>query len=270
MKLGADILFESRVRLLEGSRVGLIVNPASINSRYEHTADLFHSHHWIKLTALFGPQHGIRGETQDNMIEWQTFRDKRTGLPAYSLYGETRKPLPEMLAGVDVLVFDVPDVPGELIVVAERDDGVRAFGDVLGRLGPTGRIAVGDRTRAETTLELQRAAGGDLVAGSRLVNVLRRVKSQEELAVMEQACAIAERTMAAVTPAVVPGTTMLDLLDIVERELRANGSRTASFPTHVFTGDLVLDSGGLVPVAFVVRHTDGEVVVDPPDGLLEL
>ncbi|HST20961.1 MAG TPA: DUF1343 domain-containing protein [Blastocatellia bacterium] len=110
MKLGLEVLLESYVHLFDGARVGLIVNPASINSRFDHAADLFHKHERINLTALFGPQHGIRGETQDDMIEWQTFRDKRTGLPAYSLYGETRKPTPEMLAGVDVLVFDVQDV----------------------------------------------------------------------------------------------------------------------------------------------------------------
>ncbi len=110
VKTGLEILLESKVGLLEGSRVGLIVNPASINSRFEHAADLFHQHPQIKLTGLFGPQHGIRGETQDNMIEWQTFRDPRTALPAYSLYGEERKPTPEMLADVDVLVFDIQDV----------------------------------------------------------------------------------------------------------------------------------------------------------------
>ena len=110
MKSGLEVLLDSRLNLLEGARVGLIVNPASINSRFEHAADLFYREKRIKLTALFGPQHGIRGETQDNMIEWQTFRDKRTGLPAYSLYGETRKPTPEMLADVDALVFDVQDV----------------------------------------------------------------------------------------------------------------------------------------------------------------
>lgn len=110
VETGLEIFLESKVGLLGGARVGLIVNPASINSRFEHTADLFHQHPQIRLTALFGPQHGIRGETQDNMIEWQTFRDKRTALPAYSLYGETRKPTPEMLADVDVLVFDVQDV----------------------------------------------------------------------------------------------------------------------------------------------------------------
>ncbi len=110
MKLGLEVLLESHLDLLDGQRVGLIVNPASINSRFEHAADLFYREKRINLTSLFGPQHGIRGETQDNMIEWQSFRDSRTGLPAYSLYGETRKPTPEMLADVDALVFDVQDV----------------------------------------------------------------------------------------------------------------------------------------------------------------
>jgi uncharacterized protein YbbC (DUF1343 family) len=110
MKTGLEALLESHLHLLDGARAGLIVNPASINSDFKHAADLFHEHKRINLTALFGPQHGIRGETQDNMIEWQAFRDKKTGLPAYSLYGETRKPTPEMLAGIDALVFDVQDV----------------------------------------------------------------------------------------------------------------------------------------------------------------
>lgn len=110
VKIGLETLLESKLDLLKGSRVGLIVNPSSINSRFEQAADLFHQHPEINLTALFGPQHGIRGETQDNMIEWQTFRDKRTGLPAYSLYGETRKPAAAVLSDVDVLVFDIQDV----------------------------------------------------------------------------------------------------------------------------------------------------------------
>ncbi|HET8676673.1 MAG TPA: DUF1343 domain-containing protein, partial [Blastocatellia bacterium] len=110
MKTGLDVLLESRLSVLDGARVGLIVNPASINSSFIHAADLFHQEERIKLTALFGPQHGIRGETQDDMIEWQSFTDRRTGLPAYSLYGETRKPTAEMLSGVDALVFDVQDV----------------------------------------------------------------------------------------------------------------------------------------------------------------
>src|SRR3954452_21548056 len=107
---GLEILLNSRLDLLDDQRVGLICHPASINSRFEHAADLFFDNPRIHLTALFGPQHGIRGETQDNMIEWQSFRDSRTGLPAYSLYGETRKPTTEMLNKVDALVFDVQDV----------------------------------------------------------------------------------------------------------------------------------------------------------------
>jgi uncharacterized protein YbbC (DUF1343 family) len=149
MKLGLDVLFESRFDLLDRSRVGLIVNPASINQRFEHTADLFHQHPGIELTALFGPQHGIRGETQDNMIEWQTFRDRRTGLPAYSLYGATRKPTPEMLEAVDVLVFDVQGVGTRvytfvytmaLAMEAARECGKRFI--VLDRPNPIGGIKI--------------------------------------------------------------------------------------------------------------------------------
>lgn len=110
VKLGIDVFLNSPPPSIIGARVGLIVNPASVNSRFEHAADLLRRDARVNLAALFGPQHGIRGETQDNMIEWQTFRDARTGLPAYSLYGETRKPTPEMLAGLDALVFDVQDV----------------------------------------------------------------------------------------------------------------------------------------------------------------
>jgi uncharacterized protein YbbC (DUF1343 family) len=149
VKIGLDILLESKLDLLQGSRVGLIVNPASINSRFEHAADLFHRHPRINLTALFGPQHGIRGETQDNMIEWRTFRDKRTGLPAYSLYGETRKPTSEMLAAVDVLVFDIPDVGTRvytfiytmaLAMAAARESGKRFI--VLDRPNPLNGVRI--------------------------------------------------------------------------------------------------------------------------------
>jgi uncharacterized protein YbbC (DUF1343 family) len=127
----------------------MIVNPASIDSRFEHAADLFHRHPRINLTALFGPQHGIRGETQDNMIEWQTFRDSRTGLPSYSLYGETRKPTAEMLTDVDVLVFDVQDVGTRvytfvytmaLAMQAAREQGKRFI--VLDRPNPIGGVQI--------------------------------------------------------------------------------------------------------------------------------
>jgi uncharacterized protein YbbC (DUF1343 family) len=109
IRIGLDLI-ESHLDLFSSGRVGLIVNPASINPRFEHAVDIFRNHPRIELRALFGPQHGIRGETQDNMIEWESFRDPRTGLPVYSLYGRTRKPTPEMLEEVDILVFDLQDV----------------------------------------------------------------------------------------------------------------------------------------------------------------
>ena len=69
VKTGLQVLLESNADLLQGVRVGLIVNPTSIDSRFEHAPDLFHRHPKIN-SPVFGPQHGIRGETQDNMIEW--------------------------------------------------------------------------------------------------------------------------------------------------------------------------------------------------------
>jgi uncharacterized protein YbbC (DUF1343 family) len=149
VKLGLENFLQAPPPSIRGARVGLIVNPASINSRFEHAADLMHRCDRIELAALFGPQHGIRGETQDNMIEWQSFRDRRTGLPAYSLYGETRKPTPEMLAGLDALVFDVQDVGTRvytfiytmaLAMQAARECGKRFF--VLDRPNPINGLQI--------------------------------------------------------------------------------------------------------------------------------
>src|SRR6476660_2729591 len=107
--LGLEKLLEdcSRVR---GARVGLICNQASVDHGYRHAADLLHEHDGIQLKALFGPQHGIRGDVQDNMIETGHSVDRKTCLPVHSLYSETREPTDEMLQDVDVLVFDMQDV----------------------------------------------------------------------------------------------------------------------------------------------------------------
>lgn len=111
MQTGLERIFDHHLDWLRGKRVGLIVHPASVDLCYQHAADLFHARPEFELTALFGPQHGIRGETQDNMIEWEGWpKDSRIGAPVYSLYGKVRKPTPEMLENVDVLVFDVQDV----------------------------------------------------------------------------------------------------------------------------------------------------------------
>jgi Xaa-Pro aminopeptidase len=142
--------------------------------------------------------------------------------------------------------FDLREQPdGEVIVVSELDDGLAAFERVAAGLGAA-TIAVGDRVWAETTLNLGRAVGFDrLSTGSRIVNELRRVKTAEELEAMGRAIATVEQTMAAVGPLVVPGVSMLDLVEAVEHELRVAGSRCPSFTTHMFTGlgDDDYDSG---------------------------
>jgi uncharacterized protein YbbC (DUF1343 family) len=108
--LGLEKLLNDSGRLLNGARVGLICNQSSVDHELRHAADLFHEHRGIKLTALFGPQHGIRGDLQDNMIESAHAFDRTTGIPIYSLYSETREPTEEMLREVDALVFDMQDV----------------------------------------------------------------------------------------------------------------------------------------------------------------
>ncbi|MBI5212060.1 MAG: DUF1343 domain-containing protein [Nitrospirae bacterium] len=107
---GLDLVEKEWPKRLKGARVGLVVHPASVNGRLEHAADIVLKSKRFKLNAFFGPQHGIRGETQDNMIEWEGFKDKKTGLPVYSLYGNVRKPAPEMLKDIDVMVIDMQDV----------------------------------------------------------------------------------------------------------------------------------------------------------------
>jgi uncharacterized protein YbbC (DUF1343 family) len=108
--LGLEKLLSERVDLLRGARVGLVCNQSSVDHELRHAADLFHDHREINLTALFGPQHGIRGEVQDNMVETAHSVDRKTGLPIHSLYSETREPTEQMLDDVDVLVFDMQDV----------------------------------------------------------------------------------------------------------------------------------------------------------------
>jgi uncharacterized protein YbbC (DUF1343 family) len=107
---GLDRLKSFWPKRFRGARVGLLVHPASVNRRLEHASDIAIKSKAFEIRAFFGPQHGIRGETQDNMVEWEGFIDRKTGLPVYSLYGETRKPSGEMLKDIDVLLIDLQDV----------------------------------------------------------------------------------------------------------------------------------------------------------------
>jgi uncharacterized protein YbbC (DUF1343 family) len=110
VRLGLERLLDGPDRqLIAGKRVGLVCNPASIDSQIVHASDRLMAGDWT-LAALFGPQHGFRSDLQENMIESPHARDAKRRVPVHSLYSETREPTAEMLAGIDVLVVDLQDV----------------------------------------------------------------------------------------------------------------------------------------------------------------
>jgi uncharacterized protein YbbC (DUF1343 family) len=106
--LGSQRLLASSA--LDGVRVGLVCNPASVDHGLHHIADQLASHGRARLAALFGPQHGFRSDVQDNMIETRHAHDETRRVPVYSLYSEVREPTAEMLRDLDVLVIDLQDV----------------------------------------------------------------------------------------------------------------------------------------------------------------
>ena len=108
VELGVDRLMDN-ADMLAGKRVGLITNPTGIDANMTSIVDLFHNSDDFELTALYGPEHGVRGDAQAGSTI-SSYIDEVTGLPVYSLYGATKKPTAEMLKDVDVLVFDIQDV----------------------------------------------------------------------------------------------------------------------------------------------------------------
>jgi len=106
--LGSERLLASS--RLDGQRVGIVCNPASVDHQFVNIVDRLASHPRAKLGAIFGPQHGFRSDVQENMIETGHARDQLRRVPVYSLYSETREPTAEMLADLDVLVIDLQDV----------------------------------------------------------------------------------------------------------------------------------------------------------------
>ncbi len=109
VKPGVEVLLEKRLDLIRGRRVGLITNPSGVTAELKSTIDVLHQLPEVKLVALFGPEHGVRGDVFAGE-QVNDFVDSRTGLPVFSLYGRRSKPTPEMLANVDVLVYDVQDI----------------------------------------------------------------------------------------------------------------------------------------------------------------
>jgi len=112
MKFGIDRLIEEPTlrKPLAGKRVALLAHPASVTRDLMHSLDVLAALQEIKLTAAFGPQHGLRGDKQDNMIESADFNDPVHGIPIFSLYGEVRRPTAAMMESCDVLLVDLQDV----------------------------------------------------------------------------------------------------------------------------------------------------------------
>jgi uncharacterized protein YbbC (DUF1343 family) len=112
IQFGIDRLLNDAAlqRELGGKRIGLLAHPASVTADLRHSLDALAALGTLRLSAAFGPQHGLRGDKQDNMIESPNFDDPVHGIPVFSLYGEVRRPTPAMLDTFDVLLVDLQDL----------------------------------------------------------------------------------------------------------------------------------------------------------------
>jgi uncharacterized protein YbbC (DUF1343 family) len=114
VRTGLDIINDNFPGQLVGKRIGVLCHAPSITSDFRHITAMIAARKDCKLASVFGPQHGLSGQTQDNMIEWEGDILHGTGIPVYSLYGRNRKPTDEMLNNIDVLVIDLQDVGARL------------------------------------------------------------------------------------------------------------------------------------------------------------
>ncbi|MGH2568578.1 MAG: exo-beta-N-acetylmuramidase NamZ family protein [Bacteroidota bacterium] len=109
VKTGIDVLRDRGFDILRGKRVGLITNPTGVTYNLQSTVDVLHRAAGVAVVALFGPEHGVRGDVEAGKLV-ENYTDRATGLPVFSLYGGTRKPTREMLRGLDALVYDIQDI----------------------------------------------------------------------------------------------------------------------------------------------------------------
>lgn len=132
---------------LKGKNIGILCHASSITRDYQHISEVFFKRKDCRLAALFGPQHGIHGQTQDNMIEWQSQKHPYYDIPLYSLYGNSRKPTREMLSGIEVFMIDLQDVGArlytyiwtvKLVIEACSEAGIPVF--LLDRPNPIGLL----------------------------------------------------------------------------------------------------------------------------------
>ena len=156
MKFGIDrLLTEPQLRApLRGKRVALLAHPASVTADLTHTLDALAQQDELNIVAAFGPQHGLRGDKQDNMIESPTFNDPVHGIPVFSLYGEVRRPTAQMMSTFDVLLVDLQDLGCRIytfittlryVLEAAAAHGKSVW--ILDRPNPAGRPIEGLRLR---------------------------------------------------------------------------------------------------------------------------
>ena len=145
---GIDMLERQNFKPLQGKRVGLITNPTGINRYLKSTIDILHDAPNVQLVALYGPEHGVRGDIYAG-AKVQDQKDEKTGLPIFSLYGKTRKATKEMLRGIDALVYDIQDIGSRsftfistmgLAMEAAAENGIELI--VLDRPNPLGGLHV--------------------------------------------------------------------------------------------------------------------------------
>ena len=144
---GLEAILNKFPAKLKGKRIGILCHAPSITKDFDHITEIFFRRKDCRLAAIYGPQHGIHGQTQDNMIEWQSHKHPVFDIPIYSLYGEHRKPTPEMLNGIDVLLIDLQDVGArlytyiwtmKLCIEACTEAGIEVW--VLDRPNPIGKL----------------------------------------------------------------------------------------------------------------------------------
>ena len=148
VKTGIEVLRDRRFEGLVGKRVGLVTNPSGVDRDLRSTIDILYNAPGVDLVALYGPEHGVRGDVYAGG-KVSDSRDALTGLPVYSLYGPTRKPTPEMLRGIDVMVYDIQDTGARsytfistmgLVMEACGELGIEVM--VLDRPNPLGGLKV--------------------------------------------------------------------------------------------------------------------------------
>lgn len=152
MKLGLEVFLSNKkkIKSLAKQRVGVICHPASVDKDLNHSLDLLAKK--LNVTCAFGPQHGVRGDKQDNMIESETFVDPVLKIPIFSLYGEVRRPTSEMMNSFDVVIFDLQDLGCRiytfittLLYMMEECSKLNKKMIVLDRPNPAGRPVEGFR-----------------------------------------------------------------------------------------------------------------------------